>query len=218
MVKWLSRLSLGVVSIGVAVLAGGAAQAEGDGGAVETNSVRIVLDLGSAIVLGSGCPSGRADVTLTPYAGGFRMNFVRPTRIDLPRGAATLADSATCSVRIPITIPAGYRVSEVRPTLAYQVNKTARSSVTGMLQLTLPGAQVLPPLAVEAPSGQAVRRTIAGSSRYVVPYSPDQCGATGLLGVSASLSGRKDDASQGLTATMGAVTLRPGYELILSPC
>lgn len=166
----------------------------------------IDVDLAGVVALGSGCPDGAVHVSRT--AGGLRLSFPAMS-LSLPAGQPQLAAISSCSVRIPMELPAGRYLPAIIQRLSYTASKNATASGTASSQVRWL-TTVTEPMTLSVPYGASLgnQRVETLRASYFDPSEACRPGSSpqqGLLAITVAFSAQK--ASAGASITMSAPEL-----------
>lgn len=169
-----------------------------------------LFDPSQAIINGSGCTSG--DTSVSASGTGLRVSF-SAMQLSLGSGSPQLGNRG-CSVRLPYTPPAGYRIVSINQRLHYGVDKSANTSgaITGSSVVSV--AHVAG-VSVQIPSGVSMSNPSLVATRRAGFAGPASCdGVGGLFGVDTNMSASKDTASDAINMSVTGVDV----DVVLAPC
>ncbi|MFO0679496.1 MAG: DUF4360 domain-containing protein [Polyangiaceae bacterium] len=174
-----------------------------------------------ATIAGSGCTAG--DTRVTANGSALLVEF-DALAIELPPGSSPRSERSACSVRVPITIPAGYYVATIDQGLTFDVAKSQGASASLASNTSLFGLSTSP-VGVQYPSGTTVYATgrevgISDSFAVGSPEYASMCGQRstgGLVAFNVALSGTRS-VQDDLRIRVARRTFVEGVDFVLAPC
>lgn len=210
------------------VLAGGCGPAQGQGqgqgpgqgpGENPSSNSSLVWQPVDAVALGSGCSTVGGDTMIITMGNDVSIVMDR-LAVRLPAGGSDTALAAleNCSVRVPLTVPAGTYVDQVTHTLRYGVTKTANSSARMTTLATFMDMPV-ESFTVDVPIGALENQALTATGTTPLSIACSTSDVSGLFRADVAISGSRASESESLV--IGATPendLRLDITLAAKPC
>lgn len=175
----------------------------------------LSFHVGQAIALGTGCPNKGTDVEIQAIPDGFSVRF-KTASIFMTVGNPQLATLKNCSVRIPVDIAAGHRISGLTQRLRYVVAKSSGSSGTGVSHLTFLGDLTSPLMASDSFGSSLWMKQVALDRDDAV--GPIVCGGGMLLALNVAFLANRKSSSEYILMVPNKLRVREGIEIRTKPC